>query len=274
MPGEARMIRFDADLHIEACCFHGLLQDFPTHFHEHYVIGCMDGGRRRIFCNNREYTAKTGDLLLFNPRDKHACSRVGEEPLSWRALHVGEEAMHRLNRRIAGGESPPMFAPCLVPQSGLAPLLRDVHAMIVEGFAGSRKEELFFSLLGALLEGFAAPLARPASQVGDAPLRVVRDFLEEHYAERVSLDDLSRLAGLDKYCLLRAFTRVMGITPYRYLENVRIARAKALLEAGVAPVEAALSTGFTDQSHFTKFLKRFTGLTPRQCQRVPIPTGH
>ncbi len=100
---------------------------------------------------------------------------------------------------------------------------------------------------------------------------MVRDFLEEHYAERVSLDDLSRLAGLDKYCLLRAFTRVMGITPYRYLENVRIVRAKALLEAGVAPVEAALSTGFTDQSHFTKFFKCFTGLTPGQYQRIFIP---
>ena len=46
MPGGTRVIRFDADLHIEACWFHGLLQNFPNHFHEHYVIGCIDGGRR------------------------------------------------------------------------------------------------------------------------------------------------------------------------------------------------------------------------------------
>ena len=82
---------------------------------------------------------------------------------------------------------------------------------------------------------------------------------------------LGRLAGLDKYYLLRAFTRVKGITPYRYLENVRIARAKALLETGMPPVEAALSAGFADQSHFTKFFKCFIGLTPKQYQRIFIP---
>ena len=160
-----------------------------------------------------------------------------------------------------------------MPQSELAPLLRDLHAMILEEFVDFCKEELLLALLGQLLEDFAAPFAQPASQAGDAPLRAVCDFLEEHYAERISLDDLSRLAGLDKYYLLRAFTRSRGITPYRYLENVRIARAKALLEAGVPPVEAALNTGFTDQSHFTKFFKCFIGLTPRQYQRIFIPAG-
>ena len=125
-----------------------------------------------------------------------------------------------------------------------------------------------------LLEEFAAPFTPPAPQVGDAAARAIRAvciFLEEHYAERISLDDLGRLAGLDKYYLLRAFTRAKGITPYRYLENVRIARAKALLETGVTPVEAALSAGFADQSHFTKFFKCFIGLTPKQYQRIFIP---
>ena len=273
MPGGTRVIRFDADLHIEACWFHGLLQNFPNHFHEHYVIGCIDGGRLRVLCNNKEYLAKAGDLILFNPRDNHACSQVGEEPLNWRCLHVAEETMRRLTRQITGRETLPAFAPNIVPQSELAPLLRDLHAMILEEFVDFCKEELLLALLGQLLEDFAAPFAQPASQAGDASLRAVCDFLEEHYAERISLDDLSRLAGLDKYYLLRAFTRSRGITPYRYLENVRIARAKALLEAGVPPVEAALNTGFTDQSHFTKFFKCFIGLTPRQYQRIFIPAG-
>ena len=246
MPGGTRVIRFDADLQIEACLFHGLLQNFPNHFHEHYVIGCIDGGRRRVLCNNREYLAEAGDLILFNPRDNHACSQVGDELLNWRCLHVGEETMRRLIRQI----------------------------MVLEESVDFCKEELLFALLEQLLEEFAAPFTPPAPQIGDAAARAIRAvciFLEEHYAERISLDDLGRLAGLDKYYLLRAFTRVKGITPYRYLENVRIARAKALLETGVPPVEAALNAGFADQSHFTKFFKCFIGLTPKQYQRIFIP---
>ena len=257
------------------CCECGLTEIpafIARSFGEELVFD--DGGRRRVLCNNREYLAEAGDLILFNPRDNHACSQVGDELLNWRCLHVGEETMRRLIRQITGAEALPVFAPNIVPQSELVPLLRDLHAMVLEESADFCKEELLFALLEQLLEEFAAPFTPPAPQVGDAAARAIRAvciFLEEHYAERISLDDLGRLAGLDKYYLLRAFTRVKGITPYRYLENVRIARAKALLETGVPPVEAALSAGFADQSHFTKFFKCFIGLTPKQYQRIFIP---
>ena len=174
MPGGTRVSRFDADMQIEACLFHGLLQNFPNHFHEHYVIGCIDGGDRRVLCNNREYLAEAGDLILFNPRDNHACSQVGDELLNWRCLHVGEETMRRLIRQITGAEALPVFAPNIVPQSELVPLLRDLHAMVLEESVDFCKEELLFALLEQLLEEFAAPFTPPAPQVGDAAARAIR----------------------------------------------------------------------------------------------------
>lgn len=69
-------------------------------------------------------------------------------------------------------------------------------------------------------------------------------------------------AGLSKSTLLRAFTKSKGVTPYCYLENIRIGAAKKLLEQGVAPIEADLQTGFSDQSHFTNYFNRFIGLAP------------
>ncbi|MGM9358349.1 helix-turn-helix transcriptional regulator [Flavonifractor plautii] len=70
---------------------------------------------------------------------------------------------------------------------------------------------------------------------------------------RITLEQLSTLAGLSKYHLLRCFTRQKGITPYRYLETVRVNRARALLEQGATPLDAALRAGFADQSHFNHF---------------------
>lgn len=87
-------------------------------------------------------------------------------------------------------------------------------------------------------------------------------FMEEHAAERISLDQICRQAGLSKSTLLRAFTKSKGVTPYCYLESLRIGRAKKLLEQGASPMEAALQTGFSDQSHFTNYFTRFIGLTP------------
>ena len=67
--------------------------------------------------------------------------------------------------------------------------------------------------------------------------------------------------------LLRAFAKAKGVTPYSYLENIRIGEAKRLLEQGVPPVEAALRTGFSDQSHFTNYFHRLIGLAPGAYRR-------
>ena len=53
-----------------------------------------------------------------------------------------------------------------------------------------------------------------------------------------------------------------GVTPYRYLETIRINEAKKLLSEEVPPVEVAIKTGFSDQSHFTNYFNQFIGLTP------------
>ena len=54
------------------------------------------------------------------------------------------------------------------------------------------------------------------------------------------------------------------MTPHAYHLQLRIERAKVLLRNGWAPAEAALETGFADQSHFANTFRRFVGATPRQ----------
>lgn len=84
----------------------------------------------------------------------------------------------------------------------------------------------------------------------------------------ITLNDLSDLTGISKYYLLRSFTKQKGISPYCYLETIRIGNAKKLLEQQIAPIDVALQTGFTDQSHFTNFFKKLIGLTPKQYMNI------
>ncbi len=85
--------------------------------------------------------------------------------------------------------------------------------------------------------------------------------MSEHFAEHITLEELCKRSGLSKSTLLRAFTKSKGITPYRYLQTVRKSKAKELLEQGVSPVDAAIQTGFSDQSHFSSFFHMFIGLS-------------
>ena len=55
---------------------------------------------------------------------------------------------------------------------------------------------------------------------------------------------------------------------HRYLQTVRIGKAKELLEQGVTSVDAAIQTGFSDQSHFSNFFHMFIGLSPAAYRRI------
>lgn len=90
----------------------------------------------------------------------------------------------------------------------------------------------------------------------------VRDYLEEHYAEEVSLTQLAGLVGLSPYHLNRVFHRTHGLPPHALQTQLRVVRARTLLRHGWAPAVVAAETGFADQSHFTRRFKSVVGVTP------------
>ncbi len=113
-----------------------------------------------------------------------------------------------------------------------------------------------------------AGISKTSIEAKAPPVRRVTEHLLGHYTEKVTLEELAAVACMNKYSLLRLFTKTEGITPYRYLETIRIGKAKELLAQDLEPAEVALMTGFSDQSHFSKFFKEVIGLTPGQYRNI------
>ncbi|HBH3232341.1 TPA: AraC family transcriptional regulator [Clostridioides difficile] len=270
MRQEERTVCFDRELKIEAYTFKGIMQKLPNHFHEHYVIGFIEKGQRYLSCKNKEYTTSTGDLLLFNPFDSHTCEQIDDKVLDYRCINIKPEIMKKTVFEITGKNYLPKFNQPVIFRSELVPLLQELHYIIMEEELDFKKEELFFFLIEQLIEEHTEPNLQSNLENTNIEIQAVCDYLENNYAEHIVLDELSTIAGMNKYSLLRNFTKLKGITPYRYLENIRVNKAKKLLEKGVEPIDAAIQTGFVDQSHFTNFFKNFIGLTPKQYQNIFI----
>jgi AraC-like DNA-binding protein len=264
---EKRTACFDNDLKIEAYHFEGIMQKFPNHFHEYYVVGFVAGGSRFLICKNNEYTINNGDLVIFNPLDNHSCEQADDKALDWRCLNIEKDVMYRMAKEITGIDNLPIFTATVVCQSEAIPILRDLHDMIMERKTGFCKEEKFYILIEQLLTNHTASMIDTLSQTS-REIQAACDYMENNYTELITLDDLSKISGLNKYTLIRNFTMQRGITPYQYLSTIRVNKAKKLLETGISPMEAAMQTGFTDQSHFTKFFKNFIGLTPKLYQNI------
>lgn len=265
---EQRRIYYDRDLGIEAYNLSGIVQKFPNHFHEYYVIGFVEGGRRHLCCKGQEYDVEMGDLLLFNPRDNHFCGPINGEILDYRAVNVPVDVMNRAVLEIMGEEFTPHFTQNVVRQSEIAQSVGVLYDAILDNEPKLKREEAFFFLLEQVLREYATPFEDAYVTSPDEQIQMLCDYMEEHYAENISLDELLSMTSFGKSYLLRVFTKQVGVSPYRYLQNVRLDRAKKLLEQGVAPVDAAVTTGFSDQSHFSNFFKEFIGLTPKQYQRI------
>ena len=264
---EIRTVKFDADLKIEAYHFQGIMQKFPNHFHEYYVIGFIEDGQRYLSCKNKEYTIQPGDLLLFNPGDNHTCEQIDGKTLDYRCINIQREIMNEAVYEITGKGYLPYFTTSVAFHSELVSLLKELHLVIMQEEKDFRKEEIFFLLLKQLIEEFTDEFLSLNSEQ-NMETKAICEYLEKNYRNNITLADLSNLTGLSKYYLLRSFTKQKGISPYRYLETIRIDKAKKLLEQGVLPIDVALETGFTDQSHFSNFFKKFIGLTPKQYMNI------
>lgn len=267
MKKETRTVVYDDELRMEAYRFEGIVQPFPSHFHEHYVIGCVEYGKRTLSLRDREYAIKEGSIVLFNPGDSHACAQSDESVFDYRGLNISKTIMLGLVEEITGKRELPGFAKNVIHDGEAACHLRPLHEMIMKGSGEFKKEEALLFLLTYLIQHYGKPFASCITECSQE-IEKACEYMAAHFTERVYLDQICRHAGLSKSTLLRAFTKEQGITPYRYLETIRINAAKMLLSKGVPPVEAAIQTGFADQSHFTNYFNQFIGLTPGTYREI------
>lgn len=112
-------------------------------------------------------------------------------------------------------------------------------------------------------KNIALPPVRPESRVNLRMQKILR-FIEEHYAEDITLTDLSMSANISKSECSRCFRLSMHTTPYKYLTEYRLSKAAQLLKKTNEPIgNIAAAVGFHQMSHFGKCFKEKTGYSPK-----------
>jgi AraC-like DNA-binding protein len=110
--------------------------------------------------------------------------------------------------------------------------------------------------------------AEPVPAAAGPALDRVREILSGRLTENVALVELAIETGVNRFSLLRAFSRAYGLTPHAWVIQERVRRSRDLLRAGRAPAEVAAAVGFADQSHLTRHFKRLVGVTPGRYRTV------
>jgi AraC-like DNA-binding protein len=119
--------------------------------------------------------------------------------------------------------------------------------------------------------GVEQPAVRTAKSLQEWRLKRVLQYVDDHMAAKITLQDLATAAGLSRMHFAAQFRVAMRLRPHQYLLKRRIERAQELLKQTEASlVDVALTVGFQTQAHFTTVFKRFAGDTPHQWRRAHL----
>lgn len=113
-----------------------------------------------------------------------------------------------------------------------------------------------------------APKEADTGSVRSDKLKNVLSYLDEHFTEAISLDDLAKKFYISKYYLSREFKKEYGTTIIQYILTKKITNAKELLRYSDASIEEiALLCGIDDASYFNKIFRRMEGCTASEYRK-------
>lgn len=146
-----------------------------------------------------------------------------------------------------------------------------VFSQILEELSRSQPKEHRLSYLLHTLFGILAAEEEPSY-----PLCIAQSiaFMQEHYREPVSVDDIAASAALSKYHFSRLFREKTGVSPHEYLSSLRLQHArKLILETSLSVEDIASRCGFSTASHFIRAFKKEMEFTPAAYRKYFDPSG-
>lgn len=246
---------------------------FPRHSHETFGIGIVEQGSVKTVQGGTTYTIPSGSIVLFNPDEVHACGAANEAGWTYRMLYPDPAVLEQVMVDITNRQQTPFFPFAAVQDHDLARRIWQLHTASTEPGSNLMQESCLLSTLTHLLTRYTRECpGLPIVGLETRGVMQARDYLEAHYNENVSLEQLAEIVGLPHFRLFRAFRKELGLPPHKYLTQIRITRAKHDLAKGIPIGTVAIATGFADQSHLNRHFKRLVGATPKQyalsCKNV------
>jgi AraC-like DNA-binding protein len=242
---------------------------YGRHAHETYTLGVIESGVEEFEYHGSLLRAGPGAVALLNPEVVHTGQAGEPDGWSYRVFYPDVTVVADIAAELGGPAGPPSFPQTVVSDAPCARLLRAAHLAAERGDRLASSSLLRTALAGLLMAHAAAGPGAPVRRRSRAPGAVARtrELLSERLADPPSLDELSALTGLPPFGLLRAFRAETGLPPHAYLNQLRVRKARGLLDQGIAPALVASRTGFADQAHLTRHFKRVVGVPPGAYQR-------
>ena len=239
-------------------------EPYAPHVHEEYAVGACTAGREVIRYRGTLHYAGPGSVVVLEPGEAHTGGPADPPDFTYRVMYPAAGLLAE-GRLAQGTRRMPRFREPVIADPGLAAELRRLHAALGAGLGETeplQAESRLSWLLGELVRRHASPSRDVEVPEAGRVARLVMAQLADRLVCPPALAEIAAGTGLSRYQLVRSFRTEVGMPPYAWLAQHRVSAARALLERGCRPAEAAALTGFADQAHLTRWFRRVVGVTP------------
>ncbi len=255
---------------------HQQLGDVPVHWHDFYELVLVLAGTSRHVCNGAVREIRAGSALLLSPADFHGYTRTDDGPLSCYNVVIDPWL---LDPHLAGllGSGPLRSGWAVDDLTAARP---DVDRLWRE-YADDRPGagQMVDALVRCVLVEFARQVSReapsgedgqPATTGPDAALRRALFYVDQHFRQPVTLQEVAAQAHLSANYFSERFHAYTGVSFQAYLLHRRLRFARSLLGAtDVSITDACHAAGFNNVSHFGRAYRARYGHPPSATRKLP-----
>lgn len=247
---------------------------FPKHLHDGYVLWLNSQSGEKFSYSGSSDILQPGCLSLIEPGVIHENSPCDPRKNHLRSFYFTEEFLETIMSRFDGIKSFSIpLGTMMIKDTDLWKKLHKLHFSLFLSDNDLFSDVMIIELFASLLERHCEEvrITHNSLQGTDHRLKSVLEFLHENISKKIRLSDLAEVAQCTSYHLIRLFRERMGISPYDYLVQIRLELARNLLNTNQAITDAALLSGFSDQSHLTRKFKIRYGVTPAVYKKQKCP---
>ena len=236
---------------------HFVRHAFDRHSHETYSIGVTQAGVQSFRCRGSALASVPGSIMAFLPDEPHDGHAGVAQGFAYRMLYLDTDVV---TEWLQG--APAFREPLIEDAQAAARLTRAMDALLQPGEALRAHALLSESVIDLGARHARGGGAGDHRRGTPAWITRVRDLIEAHHAQDLTVETLAEVAGVSRVHVTRAFGARYGLPPHLYLNAARLRHARRLLLEGDSLADAAAAAGFADQSHFTRRFKGSFGMTP------------
>ena len=236
------------------------------HTHNHVELFFIVGGKGQFLIEDRAYAVNTNDLVIINPNVTHTEVSLSAQPLEY--IVLGIEGIEL----ATGANSDGQF--CILDHfesaefsSCLRNILRETE-LEQPGYEDVCQAYMEILIIRLMRNTALSVPTEPQTIAGNRQCAAVRRYIDLHFKEPLTLEQLAEEAHMNKYYLAHAFKREYGVSPISYMISRRVEESKYLLaETDLSMSQIAQLLGFSSLSYFSQVFRRTQSLTPMEYRQ-------